>query len=84
MVGLADNSEQKEIKVDKPDKIIKYSVSEEVINKKDLKIELDNLLAESNKPTDKELQELGKWVHPYYTNPNRDERIAEIKAILGV
>jgi hypothetical protein len=84
MVGITDKATTKELTKDLGDAIVTYTVSENRINKKDLLVELSQLQAEAIKPTDKELLDLGRSMHPYYTNPNRDTRIAEIQSILGV
>lgn len=88
MIGLTENSETKEMTVQKDESTaIKYKVTEEVINLAKLRAEKTALVNEINKsePSDEELIELGKSIHEYYTRDISylQTRIDEINLILG-
>jgi len=87
-IGLTEPSEIKEKIVKIDDKTaIRYKLVEERIDLEVLRREKENLEAQLNEkePSDKELIEQGKMVHPFYTfDPEfAKQRIEEIKKILG-
>jgi TolA-binding protein len=64
--------------------IIEYYVAENTYNVAQLQSELDQLKSKIPKPTDKELIEMGKMLHPYYQQQDNSLRIAEIERILAL
>ena len=87
-IGLTEPSEIKEKIVKIDDKTaIRYKLVEERIDLEVLRREKENLEAQLNEkePSDKELIEQRKMIHPFYAfNPEfAKQRIEEIKKILG-
>jgi len=87
MKGLTDNSDIKEeiVKIDEH-KAIKYKVVEDEIDLDSLRTEKENLEVELNmpEPSNEELIEMGKSMHPYYQDKTWIvQRIKEIDGILG-
>lgn len=84
MIGLSENSINQEMIVDKDDSTkIRYKIVGEEINLTALKAELEKLENKMKEPDNEELINLGRLYHPYYTQIDNSERIAEIKEILG-
>ena len=86
-IDLSAITEEQIVKIDEH-KAIKYKVVEDEIDLDSLRTEKENLEVELNmpEPSIEELAELGKGMHPYYTDKTWiTQRIKEIdKILMGV
>jgi hypothetical protein len=80
----AKETPKEQIKNIDKDTSIRYQVVSEVIDLKRLRQELEQLEFFMPEPTDEELIEIGKQMHPFYMQNDNSIRIAEIKSILGI
>lgn len=81
---LLSNTGQEKKRVREGDKITEYFVRGVEYSANQLEQELEMLEFNIDKPSEQELIEYGKSVHPYYTQQDNSARIAEIKGILGI
>ncbi len=86
-IGLAKNSkEQEKIVIKDENAAIRYRVAEEAIDLGALRQEKEALEEQLKmpEPTEEELLEQGKAMHPYYQDKTWiEQRIREINSILG-
>lgn len=87
MIGLSENSQEKELIVNKGSEIVKYTVQEEIVDRALLESELAMLQSQLNikKPTNDELVAYAKASHPYYVLDIEpiQKRIDELNILLG-
>lgn len=78
MVGLSDKSDVKELTVEENGTVKKYTIKEKTIDVSKLQSDLE-YWQNMKEPTDKELIELGKSLHEYYIERDREiERLNKL------
>jgi hypothetical protein len=86
MIGLSEDSQEKEKIIVDETTVTRYELSEQVFDKSALQAEKQALkeMISFPKPTNQELAELGEQHHPYYTNnlKSLQDRLREIRKLL--